>query len=100
MSNKLHPLHSHEQIMDYMRTLGEYFDPTRATGRTEQLVLIHIAEAMGKPHRWVDFRDHYSSQPACRRLGERCREVVKLLGYEHFTFQADRMCFGSPPCLE
>ena len=94
---KLHPLHSVDLIISYVNNAGEYFDMERCTGRSERLALGYIYQALGKPHSWVTIKDHYDSTSAHELLAYRCRSIINALGYEHFTCQRNRICFGDPP---
>lgn len=95
---KLHPLHSIERMREHMYITGEYFDMERCTGRSERLALGYVHKALGNPHTWVYIRDHHDSTLAHERLTYRCLEIIRALGYTHFTVQSVRICFGTPPC--
>lgn len=70
----------------------------RCTGRTEQLALRAVANAMAYPHKWHELRDHHDSHPAHQNLRDKCQRIVHRMGYTGFTFRDTAICFGDTPC--
>lgn len=95
---KLHPLHSVQQIIQHMNASGEYFPQDRCTGRTEQLALRAVANAMAYPHKWHELRDHFDHRVAHQHLRDKCQRIVYRMGYTGFTFRDTAICFGDTSC--
>ena len=85
---RLHPLHDPSWIDRVVRATGRYFDPARRTGRSTVQALRYIATAMNHPYVWFDVRDHSGVRAADEALLRRIMEMVELLGFEHFQFDA------------
>lgn len=97
MSGKrLHPLHNVDFLAAVMRNTGCYPDTERCTGRTTWQALAYLSMAMQHPHKWVHPLDHHGSVESTRCLVRVAQDMVHKLGLKHFTFQADKLCFGSP----
>lgn len=87
MSDKLHPLHEPEVLLQRMLNTREYPDRLRGTGRSTAFALKYIAQAIESPYIPVKLRDHHHAHVesySCRaNFAASVVSTIELLGLQH-----------------